>query len=192
MKLKLNGTEWRVTSKFGEIDSWHPRPHTGIDLAIPQGVKLHSPVDGVVEKVVDYGSKNVGKGVFIRTEEGERLILGHLSDNSFVKPGQIINKGDLLGLTGNTGRSSGPHLHIGLQDQNNKFISPEKYLGDAPQYVAAPKPDVTIFKPDVTNLFEQVMQKFTEGILEIKLQFIQSLYIHTKPLVLDLILSLLC
>lgn len=112
----------RITSKFGEVSKIHPTPHTGIDLAFPEGSALQSIGEAVVEKVVDYGTQNIGKGVVLRLADGKQAIYGHMSKIN-VREGQILQEGDLIGLSGNTGHSTGPHLHFGLKD-NGEFIDP--------------------------------------------------------------------
>jgi murein DD-endopeptidase MepM/ murein hydrolase activator NlpD len=112
----------RITSRYGEIDHVHKKPHTGIDLAMPEGTPLRSIDDGIIQKVVDYGDNNIGKGVIIQFEDGKQGIYGHLSEVK-VKEGQIIHEGDIIGLSGNTGHSTGPHLHFGLKEDGH-FIDP--------------------------------------------------------------------
>lgn len=200
MEVKLNGNGFfRVTSDFRAIDSAHPTAHTGIDLAMKCGTELHSPTNGIIERVVDYGNANIGKGVIIRTEEGERLILGHLSDNSSVHVGQHVNVGDYLGLTGTTGNSTGCHLHIGLRDGNtNQFLNPDKYFnGQDPVKIAQ---DITEQVQHSTmsagDIFQQALSNFSETLSDMGLNFIhtisQSLDIHTVLQVFDTILSYLC
>jgi Peptidase family M23 len=129
MKVKLNGNDFfEVSSPFGSIDPLHPTGHTGIDLVMNTATKLFSPTDGVVSRIVDYGTDNIGKGVMIKTNDGQELIFGHLSDNTLVKIGQKIHEGDLIALSGNTGFSTGSHLHLGLKD-NGEFVNPDKFLG---------------------------------------------------------------
>lgn len=128
MKVKLNGNDFfDVSAPFGSVSSIHPNGHTGVDLVMNAGTKLFSPVDGVIKKIVDYGDKNLGKGIFIETDDNKTVIMGHLSDFK-VKVGQIVKEGDLVALSGNTGRSTGAHLHLGMQDVNGKFVSPEQLL----------------------------------------------------------------
>jgi hypothetical protein len=128
MKVKLNGNDfYEVTSLFGSIDSVHKTPHTGLDLAMNTGTQLFSPVDGVVKKIVDYGSENVGKGIFIETDDHRTVIMGHLSDFK-VTEGQRVHEGDLVALSGNTGHSTGSHLHLGLKDSDGSFISPNELV----------------------------------------------------------------
>lgn len=112
----------RITSKFGEISKVHPRPHTGIDLAYPEGTPLQSIGNAVVDRIVDYGNENVGKGVILRLADGKEVIYGHLSEIK-VKVGQMVSDGQIIGLSGNTGHSTGPHLHLGLKE-NGQFIDP--------------------------------------------------------------------
>lgn len=129
MKVKLNGNNWyEVTSDFGEVSNIHPMPHTGLDLSMPIGTELRSPVDGVVKEIVDLGDKNIGKGIFIETEDGSTVIMGHLSDYK-VELGQKVSEGQIVGLSGNTGNSTGAHLHLGLKDEDGSFINPEQLVG---------------------------------------------------------------
>lgn len=113
----------RITSKFGEVSRIHQTPHTGIDFGVPEGTPLKSIGDAVVKRVVDYNNENIGKGVIIRLSDGKEAIYGHLSDNSIVKVGQKLHEGDIIGLSGNTGHSTGPHLHFGLKE-HGEFIDP--------------------------------------------------------------------
>lgn len=133
MKVKLNGNDFfDVSAPFGSISKIHPSGHNGVDLVMNAGTPLFSPVDGVIKKIVDYGDKNLGKGIFIETEDNKTVIMGHLSDFK-AKVGEMVREGDLVALSGNTGRSTGAHLHLGMQDVNGKFINPEKLLeGDYP------------------------------------------------------------
>ncbi|WP_226085627.1 M23 family metallopeptidase [Mesobacillus sp. S13] len=122
----------RITSKFGEVSQVHPTPHTGIDIGFPEGSQLHSIGEAVVERVVDYGSQNIGKGVILRLADGREAIYGHMSDIK-VKSGQTLHEGDIIGLSGNTGHSTGPHLHFGMKD-NGQFVDPtstwEKFIAN--------------------------------------------------------------
>lgn len=112
----------RITSKFGEVSRIHPTPHKGIDFGLPEGSKLHSVGNAIVERVVDYGNENIGKGVILRLADNREVIYGHLSDIK-VKVGQTLTEGQLIGYSGNTGHSTGPHLHFGLKE-NGEFIDP--------------------------------------------------------------------
>lgn len=112
-----------VTAKFGNIDSVHKTPHTGTDYYLPIGSEIHAPFAGVVSRVADYGlNKSLGKAVFVKFGN-KQYVVGHLSETK-VHVGQIIHKGDLLALSGNTGNSTGPHMHFGAFDSLGHFIDP--------------------------------------------------------------------
>ncbi|KAA0565357.1 M23 family metallopeptidase [Bacillus sp. CH30_1T] len=113
----------RMTGRYGEVDKLHPNGHKGIDLGLSEGTPLRSLYDGVVERVVDYGDENIGKGIIVRFADGREGIYGHLSDIK-VKVGQLVSEGDVIGLSGNTGFSTGAHLHFGLKDGNGSFVDP--------------------------------------------------------------------
>jgi hypothetical protein len=128
MKVKLNGNDFfDVSAPFGALDEVHLTPHTGLDLVMESGTKLFSPVDGIISKVVDYGSENIGRGIVIKTDSGESVIMGHLSRVN-VNEGQSIQEGDFVALSGNTGYSTGGHLHLGMRSENGEFINPEKLV----------------------------------------------------------------
>lgn len=92
---------------------------------------MHSLGNAVVERVVDYGTENIGKGIILRLDDGKQVIYGHLSEVK-VKVGQSLSEGQLVGYSGNTGHSTGPHLHLGLKDENGLFVDPtsmaEKFI----------------------------------------------------------------
>lgn len=118
--------KFTITSGFNSVDSVHKSPHSGIDLAMPEGTGILSPACGVIEKIFNYGSANAGKGLVIKVQDGSKLIFGHMSDIN-VKVGNVISVGDKLGDSGNTGFSTAPHLHIGLKDVNGNLIDPSTY-----------------------------------------------------------------
>jgi hypothetical protein len=117
--------KFRMSSKFGVLEEIREGKHNGIDLAMPEGTTLRSIADGVIERVVDYGSENIGKGVIIKLEDGSRAIYGHMSDID-VKVGEAIKAGDVIGLSGNTGHSTGAHLHFGLW-KDGEYLDPTPY-----------------------------------------------------------------
>nr|WP_082970879.1 M23 family metallopeptidase [Mycobacterium sp. E3298] len=149
-----------VTTSYGAIDTSHPlRPHSGIDFAAPLGTPIHSPVNGVVSDIVDRGTQGLGKGVFIRTDEGYQFIFGHLSEFN-VKVGDHIHRGDIIALSGNTGHSTGPHLHFAVKDPSGHFIDPHSISQQAKSLMFDLKDTVqTVFNQigdTICNLFEVV------------------------------------
>lgn len=117
---------YRITSRFLEQEPFRTRPHTGIDFAMPENTPLRSIKDGIVERVVDFGSSNIGKGIFIKWQDGKTAIYGHLSKIT-VKQGDIVKAGDLIGYSGNTGHSTGAHLHFAIKE-GGRFIDPAPYI----------------------------------------------------------------
>jgi hypothetical protein len=122
---------FKVSLGYGVIDKLHPKGHTGIDIALPEGSPLYSVGNGIVEKVVDYGDVNSGKTVILQLNNGDRIVYGHLSEPN-VHPGDIVIPGELVAFSGNTGRSTGPHLHLSAK-QGNTPHDPSQYVESALQ-----------------------------------------------------------
>lgn len=118
----------RITSKFGAIDAVHKTPHTGIDIGLPSGTRLRALSDGIVDRVFD-GTGAIGKGLSIKFPDGTRAIYGHMSEVK-AKVGEVVNAGDIIGLSGSTGRSTGPHLHIGLKAPDGSWLDPSRMLAN--------------------------------------------------------------
>lgn len=119
--------KFAISSRFGVLENIREgREHLGIDLAMPQDTPLRSFCDGVVEKVMNFGSNNIGKGIIIKTKDGIRYVYGHM-DEIDVHQGQTVNSGTLLGLSGNTGHSTGPHLHF-AEMVNGQYVDPSNVI----------------------------------------------------------------
>ncbi len=108
------GVGW-VTQWFGEHPEWYERyglaGHNGLDYAVP----VDTPVLAAHEGVVETGDDPVGYGLYVRVINGYAVtIYAHLSAVT-VKDGERVTPGQQLGLSGNTGNSTGPHLHFGLK-----------------------------------------------------------------------------
>jgi hypothetical protein len=115
--------KFRLTGKFGELSPVrNMQPHSGIDLAMPEGTTLRSVADGVVDRVFD-GTGLIGKGLSVKFPDGTRAIYGHMNEVK-AHVGDHVNAGDIVGLSGNTGNSTGPHLHFGLKDANGSVLDP--------------------------------------------------------------------
>ena len=89
------------------------RPHKGIDLAAPRGSAVMASHDGNVI-YTGKGFKGYGKMVMIESPEGWATLYGHL-DKIIVFEGAQVKQGEVIGALGNTGRSSGPHLHFEIR-----------------------------------------------------------------------------
>ncbi|MEA2043289.1 MAG: M23 family metallopeptidase [Bacteroidota bacterium] len=113
----------RFGSAFGM--RFHPihhvmKMHTGIDLTAPTGTKIYAPGDGVVFRTGRAGG--YGNHVRINHGYGYVTVYGHLS-KILVRPGQKVKRGDVIGLVGNTGLSTAPHLHYEVRI-NGKWVNP--------------------------------------------------------------------
>ncbi|TDP26856.1 LysM peptidoglycan-binding domain-containing protein [Halanaerobium congolense] len=116
----------RITSNFG----WRNHPikktrlfHNGLDIAVPSG----TPVKAAAGEVVHSGWMNgFGYTVIVDHGRGVETLYAHNSKVSVAK-GSMVNKGQQVALSGNTGLSTGPHLHFGVL-QNEKPLNPKNYL----------------------------------------------------------------
>ena len=97
----------RITSPFGP--RWR-RMHNGLDLKVNIGDTIVAAFDGKV-RIVRYERRGYGKYVVIRHDNGLETIYGHLS-KQLVEENQLVKAGEVIGLGGNTGRSTGSHLHF--------------------------------------------------------------------------------
>ena len=114
-----------LTSSFGtRLDPFtrNRKAHHGIDLAGNYGLEIHATGDGVVT-IADTRQKiGYGKEVVIEHDFGYSSRYAHLQD-IYVKEGQEVKRGQVIGTLGSTGRSTGPHLHYEVR-LNNKAINP--------------------------------------------------------------------
>ena len=113
-----------VTSHYGYRRSFR-RQHYGTDIKVFVGDTIRAAFSGKVRVVADQGyRKGYGKYVVIRHPNGLETVYGHLSKH-LVKPDQIVKAGEVIALGGNTGRSTGSHLHFETRFLG-QFINPEK------------------------------------------------------------------
>ncbi len=119
----------RVSSKFTN-KRWHPilrkyRAHHGIDYAGPIGTPIKAAYDG---KVIFMGTKGgYGKTIIIRHKGGYKTLYAHLNKFNNKVRSSYVKKGQLIGYMGNTGKSTGPHLHFGLS-LNDRWINPSRKI----------------------------------------------------------------
>ena len=119
-----------ISSPYGE--RIHPITgkktlHEGIDYAVPVGTSVYTPADGrVVRLWMD--TDGCGYGIKIKHGDGNSSVYCHLS-KILVKEDENISAGCEIGLSGNSGRSTGPHLHYGLKDKQDRPIDASKYTG---------------------------------------------------------------
>jgi Peptidase family M23 len=111
-----------ISSGFGATEGFRSHPHTGVDIPMDSNSILQTFSDGVVTKVFD-GSTDIGNGIAIKTKDGITHIYGHLNQTT-VEVGDKLHVGDIIGLSGNTGKSTGPHLHFATQNSDGSFTDP--------------------------------------------------------------------
>lgn len=121
----------RISSKF-TTKRYHPilkkyRPHNGIDYVAPYGSKIWSVANG---KVIYAGYKGgYGKTVIIQHKNGYRTKYAHLKGYAHgIRRGAYVKQGQTVGYLGNTGLSTGPHLHFGLY-KYRRAMNPAKIRG---------------------------------------------------------------
>lgn len=160
---------YKITSRFGQQESFRNHGHSGIDFSMDRGEPIRTMKEGII-RVADYGNTNAGKTVFVKWEDGKTAIYGHLNDFA-VKNGQHVQPGDLLGHAGNTGFSTGNHLHFGLKE-GGRFIDPTPYISD-------------IQNMNVKQYVQQNVQHITEHITEpsqLKVNFFDYMHQHMNVL----------
>jgi murein DD-endopeptidase MepM/ murein hydrolase activator NlpD len=111
----------RISSIFGSqriLNGVPKSPHNGIDIAVPKGTPVRAMTDG---KVLLSADNFYYAGNFIIIDHGFGLNSMYLHLNeSLVKKGQFVKKGEIIGKVGTTGRSTGPHLHWTVQWYNKR------------------------------------------------------------------------
>ena len=123
------GANWRsiVTSEFGgRLDPITGKRdgHTGMDLAVPTGTPVRAALGGTVTTATYHSSY----GYYVMVDHGNGLstLYAHNS-RLMVKVGQTVETGDVVSLSGSTGRSTGPHLHFEVR-VNGQRTNPRNYL----------------------------------------------------------------
>lgn len=136
----------RISSEFTN-KRWHPvlqrfRAHLGTDFSAPVGRTIFAAADGKIEFSGIKGG--YGKTTIINHNNGYKTLYAHQSDWARgIKQGKTVKKGDLIGYVGNTGLSSGPHLHLGLY-KNGTAIDPLTVIN---------KPSVDTLEAKERNIF---------------------------------------
>lgn len=109
-----------ITQKFGDTAMGYP--HRGCDFGVPEGTPVKAPADGTVTQFTNSQTqwqgqtvRSFGIGVCLAVGDGWWILLAHLSQ-SLVNIGDIVRAGQVIGYSGNTGVSTGPHLHYQLSD----------------------------------------------------------------------------
>lgn len=121
--------------------------HRGMDFKAPVGTHIVSPRNGTITRV-NWNTKYNGGCVEVRYSDGVVAKFLHL-DSTEVKTGQSVSKGTLLGLSGNTGRSTAPHLHYEME-KGGRVLDPVDYHGTFRR--SLPSADQAAFQGEVSRL----------------------------------------
>ncbi|GAB6190156.1 M23 family metallopeptidase [Marinitoga arctica] len=122
---------WPVWGEITSVYGWriHPiyhdrRFHSGIDIALSEGLPILSAVTGKVVEV----KKDNGYGIYVKIKAGNHYyIFAHMS-RALAVPGEIVKKGELIGRVGSTGISTGPHVHFEVRALADRSIDPMSLL----------------------------------------------------------------
>lgn len=119
---------FQLASNFGM--QLHPiykkkKMHKGVDLILPHGTPIIATSDGVILSVKTQ-RMGYGKHIIIKHDDQYQSLYAHLSDIK-VKEGQKVKKGELIGLSGNTGASTRPHLHYEVL-KDGQPVDPKAYF----------------------------------------------------------------
>ena len=144
-KGSLDGTTY--TSFYGVVrpELSQGKGHSGVDIAAAEGTPILAPMDGVVndrfttEETQTWRinvARIFGNFLVLRHSDSDGTLLGyssyaHMASEPQAQRGDSIKQGDLLGVVGSTGQSTGPHLHWGCTVSDNPYFSRSKGLNDA-------------------------------------------------------------
>lgn len=131
--------EGHVTSKFGPR---RRRMHYGVDLKVQIGDTIYAAFDGKI-RMISYERRGYGKYIVMRHPNGLETVYGHLS-GYLVEENDVVKAGDPIALGGNTGRSTGSHLHLefrflGQAINPAEIIDFENYVCHRDEYLVTTK-----------------------------------------------------
>lgn len=125
----VSGWMWPVdcTMTSGYGNRWGSF-HDGADFGCPMGTPIHAAATGVIEPGTGYNTDPGGYGNYIqqRADGGEVIQYGHVSE-IYVKVGDRVNVGDIIGAVGSAGSSTGPHLHLRIHNHSGS-VDPVWFL----------------------------------------------------------------
>lgn len=113
-----------ITSRYGDRESIRSHSHRGLDIAAKTGTPIKAAADGTVT----YSGTMSGYGNLLRIDHGNGITTyyGHCS-KLYKKEGEKVKAGDVIAAVGNTGNSTGSHLHFEIR-RNGEYLNPAKYI----------------------------------------------------------------
>jgi hypothetical protein len=157
MRLPFNGS-YPITQRFGVNPAAYAqfgmKGHNGIDYALPTGTPVVAAISGTVQVLSD----PPGFGNYVTVTNGQyKTIYAHLQ-RATVNSGQQVTAGQQIGISDNTGNSTGPHLHFGVKpinvDNNNGFfgaIDPQPILNQGESDMATKEQLIELYKLSFPN-----------------------------------------
>ncbi|MDD4078194.1 MAG: M23 family metallopeptidase [Eubacteriales bacterium] len=123
-RFPVNGG--RISSRFGERRSYGP--HRGVDIANPRGTPIHAAASGTV--TAKTRGSSYGRYIVLQHANGYSTLYAHLSEfASSLRVGSSVVRGQVIGRVGNSGRSSGPHLHWEVR-RYGEALNPLNFFGN--------------------------------------------------------------
>lgn len=114
----------KITSGFLAMRG--SKAHAAIDIAAPVGTAVFAIGSGVIDSI--WNDPTGGLSLRIKHTNGFQSGYAHLSKNNFFKQGSAVKAGDRIATSGNTGKSTGPHLHLKLRNASGVAVNPLNYL----------------------------------------------------------------
>lgn len=124
----MNFYNYKITSEYGERTdpiTGASANHNGQDYALPLNTNVLSNISGTVDTVA-YDKDGYGNYVVVKDGTGRLHYYAHLNKSS-VNVGDVVSVGDVLGLSGSTGRSTGAHLHYEVKNTDGTRIDPDMF-----------------------------------------------------------------
>lgn len=132
----VNGITWLNPCDYDKFSSpfgmrWHPvhgdwRMHNGVDFGV-DCTPIYATRAGVVVVATTWMSESAGYYVMIDHGDGFRSVYMHMCEQPYVKVGDFVGAGHVIGCVGSTGWSTGPHLHFGIS-YDGKYVNPMSYI----------------------------------------------------------------
>lgn len=124
--------DYPISQQYGEVIeglTYKGKPHTGIDYGCPYGTMILASADGIV-MASGYDGSGFGNYIIILHERNKATVYAHLAER-YVLVNRLVKQGDVIGISGSTGYSTGPHLHFEARERWNDPAShkdPVMYL----------------------------------------------------------------
>ena len=121
----------RETCSFKKAGSWAAGYHTGVDRVCSSNTTLVAPTACTVKR--NEWDNSYGNFIVLLTSDGKSILMAHMKSKPNLKVGAKLDRGDFIGYMGNTGNSSGAHLHIEVENSktwsyNKNLLNPNSYI----------------------------------------------------------------